>query len=217
MCNLVCALKLFCDFLEASSLDQQKSIVRRYKKGTTERAKGMMVYYSPALQMMRGRLCPSGTLPEKLQVLRTCCVIEKWTDKLNDARIQANVLVFNAFHAQFGNRKLKVFASPRLQCLLTSEVAVNIQPELYAEVDGTPMVWKLNMSRTCPSETTISYILQMMNRALLHKGLTIPIEQVCFLDLRSGQLYAEATSDPDFEKKLLPVTKALADTWKEVA
>jgi hypothetical protein len=212
-----CPLKVFCDFLEAPTLEKRKALVRRYKKGTTERSKGMIVYYSPALRIMRGRLCPEGSLEEKLAALREHCVIAKWTDKLNEARLEANVLVLKAFHAHFGNKRLKIFPSPKLACLLSASVAITIQPELYATVDGVPMVWKLHVNKNPPREKTIRLILQMLHRALKSKGLAVPIRQICFFDLRSGSMYVENVADESLEKTLRPVAKALAEAWETAA
>jgi hypothetical protein len=177
----------------------------------------MMVYYSPALQLMRGRLCPDGTLDEKLKALPAKCHIEAWTDKLNDARLQSNALVFNAFHSVFGRKKLRVFSSPRLQCLLSTDVAVNMQPELYAEIDGVPTILKLGMSKDCPSEQVIRSILQMMARALKHKGIEIPIDHICYFDVRGGKIYSENAVDGDFVRKIMPKVSALAKAWEEAA
>lgn len=212
-----CPLKVFCDFLEAPTLEKRKALVRKYKKGTTERSKGMIVYYSPALRTMRGRLCPDGNLEEKIAALRENCVISNWTDKLNDARFDANVIVLKAFYAQFGNKKLKIFPSPRLSCLVSAEVAVTIQPELYAEVDGVPMVWKLHLSKNPPKEKTIRFVLQMLHRGLKDKGLCLPLQQICFLDLRSGSIYVEYVADNSLDKTLRPVAKALAKAWEAAA
>jgi hypothetical protein len=214
---MICSLKCFCEFLEAATQEKRSAIVKKYKKGTTEPSKGMMVYYSPALQLMRGRLCPDGTLEDKLRTLPDRCFIAAWPEKLNDARLQANVLAYKAFHAEFGKKKLKVFSSPRLQCLLSTDVAVNLQPELYAEVDGVPMVWKLGLSKDAPGEQTIRYILQMMCRALKHKGHSIPIQHICYFDVRAGKIYADSVVDGELEKKLKPVAKALADIWEKAA
>jgi len=214
---MVCSLKCFCEFLEAKTSKPQAAVIRHHKKGITAPSKGMIIYYSPALQLMRGRLCPDGTLSEKLQSLHTKCFIESWTDKLNDARLQSNTLVFKAFHSVFGNKKLKVFSSPRLQCLLSIDVAVSMQPELHAEVDGVPMVWKLGLSIDSPNEQTIRYILQMLNRALKHKGMDIPIEHICYLDVRASKIYVEKHADSDFVSKIGPRAVALAKAWEATA
>ena len=116
---MICSLKCFCEFFEAVTPAKRNAIVKKYKKGTTEPSKGMMVYYSPALQLMRGRICPDGTLVEKLKALQDRCFITAWPEKLNNARFQANTMVYKAFRAEFGNKKLKFFASPRLQTRAT--------------------------------------------------------------------------------------------------
>ena len=214
---MICSLKCFCDFLEAQTNQQQNAIIKRYKKGITQSSKGMVIYYSPALQLMRGRLCPNGTLAEKLKSLPAKCFIKSWTDKLNDARLESNTLVFKAFYSEFGNKKLKVFSSPRLQCLLSTDVAISMQPDLYAEVDGVSMVWKLGLSKDSPNEQTIRYILQMMNRALKHKGIDLPIEQICYFDVRPGKIYVEKSADGTFVTKIAPKAAALAKAWEAVA
>ena len=122
-------------------------MVKRYKKKDTGPAKGMMIDYKPSLRIIKGSLCPEGTLDDKLAALRKACIIASWTDKLSDARIASNTRVYNAFRSEFGNEKLQVLSSPRMQFLASQDVAVNLQPELYAEVDGTLMMWKFGMCR----------------------------------------------------------------------
>lgn len=214
---MIIPLRCFCDFLEAGSTQQRNAVIKRYKKGLTGPSKGMIVYYSPALQLMRGRLCPSEPLPDKLKILPSKCFIEAWPEKLNTARLEANTLVFKAFHAEFGNRRLKVFASPRLHCILSSEVAVAMQPELHAEVDGIPMVWKLGLSKVSPNEETIRNILQMLYRGLKHKGFSIPIHNICYFDVRAGKIHVEEIEDSDFVSKIGPTAAALAKAWGSAA
>jgi hypothetical protein len=214
---MVCSLKFFCDFMEAKSEQRRSSLIKTYKKGSTGPAKGMMIYYKPALQLMRGRLCPDGTLEQKLAALRTACISAKWPEKLNDARIAANTLAYRAFRDEFGNKKLEIFSSPRLQYIATTEVAVNLQAELYASVDGALMMWKFGLSKKSPSEETIRIILQMMAQAIKHKGLALSITQVRFFDLRSGSIYMESVLDPALAKKLGPTAKAIAEAWERAA
>ncbi|MGI4815257.1 MAG: hypothetical protein ACRYGG_18260 [Janthinobacterium lividum] len=212
-----CSLKCFLEFKEAATAEKRAAIVKKYKKGTTEPSKGMIVYYSPALQAMKGRLCPGESLSDILKAIRDKCHIAAWTDKLNDARLESNVLVFKAFFSIFGSKKLKVFSSPRLHCLLSGEVAVTLQPELYAEVDGVPMVWKIGMSKDGPDEATIRQILQMLYQALKQKGFSIPIEQIGYFDVRNGKVYFEAAIDAELGKKLGPAAHALAHAWAKAA
>jgi len=214
---MVCSLNFFCAFLEAKTPEKRASIVKQYKKGSTGPAKGMMIYYKPALQLMRGRLCVDGSMDQKLAALRAACVIDKWPDKLNDARIAANTLAYRAFYSEFGDKKLNIFSNPRLQCLLSTEVAVNLQPELFAEIDGITMMWKFGMSKKSRSEATIRIVLQMLSRAIGHKGLRIPIHQVRFFDTRTGKTYVEHVPDADFERHLKPIAKALAEAWEKAA
>ncbi|HZY62952.1 MAG TPA: hypothetical protein VFE38_10525 [Edaphobacter sp.] len=177
----------------------------------------MMIYYKPALQLMRGRLCADGTMDQKLAALREACIITSWPDKLNDARIEANTLAYKAFYSEFGSKKLKIFPNPRLQCLISTDVAVNLQPEFFAEVDGLVMMWKFGMSKKSRPEHTIRLILQMLSRAISHKGLQVPIHQVRFLDTRTGKIYVESVPDADLEKRLKSTARALADAWEKVA
>ncbi|MBS1799665.1 MAG: hypothetical protein JSS95_07560 [Acidobacteria bacterium] len=214
---MVCSLNCFCAFLEARTQQQRANVIKDYKKGVTGPAKGMMVYYKPALQLMRGRLCPKGTMDQKLTALREACIVASWTDKLNDARIAANTIAYRAFYSEFGNKRLKIFPNPRLQCLVSTNVAVNLQPEFFAEVDGTVMMWKFGMSKRSRSEQTIRLILQMMSRASKHKGIEVPIHQMRFFDTRTGRTYVETVLDVDFEKRLKPLAKALADIWDQAA
>jgi hypothetical protein len=212
-----CSLNCFCDFLEATTPARRARVVKKYKKNTTGPARGMMIYYNPALRVIRGTLCPDGTLEDKLGALRKACVIASWTDKLNDARIASNTRVYKAFRSQFGNKKLEILSSPRLQFLASTDVAVNLQPELYATVDGSLMMWKFGMSRDSRPEHTIHLILQILSRATKHKGLQIPIEQIRFLDTMTGKTYAEDGLNAKLEEELRPTVKALAEAWGKAA
>ena len=212
-----CSLNCFCDFLEAKTAERRASVIKKYKKGSTAPVKGMVNYYRPALQAMRGRLCPEGTLTEKLTALKIACIKATSTAKLNDARVEANVAVYKAFRAEFGDKKLRIFANPRMQYLASTEVAVNLQPELYAEVDGLTMMWKFGMTKKSRSETTIRTILQIMSKASQHKGFAIPIQQFRFFDLRTGKVFVEMAADVTFQKKLASIVNALADAWSQAA
>lgn len=211
------SLKCFCDFHEAKTLEQRKRIARRYRKGTTQRSKGMIVYYGPALQLMRGRLCPDGNMDQKIAALRKKCLEIDWTEKLLDACIEANALVFRAFHDHFGAKKLRVFPSPRLRCAVADSLSVNLQPELYAEVDGVRMIWKLHMSKKSPRKETIGHILQMLNMAVAGRGLNVPIQQICFFELRTGRIYVQSAVDDQLKSKLGPTAAALAEAWEAAA
>ncbi len=79
------------------------------------------------------------------------------------------------------------------------------------------MMWKFGLSKKSPSEETIRVILQMMAQAIKHKGLTLPITQVRFFDLRSGSIYVESVLDPTLAKKLVPTAKAIAEAWERAA
>jgi hypothetical protein len=214
---MVCSLNCFLAFLEAQTPERRASVIKQYKKGSTGPAKGMMIYYKPVLQLMRGRLCANGTIDQKLAALREACIIIKWPDKLNDARIAANTQVYRAFYSEFGNKKLKIFSNPRLQCLVSTDVAINLQPEFFAEVDGTVMMWKLGMSKKHRPEHIIRLILQMLSRAVSHKGLQVSIHQIRFLDTRTGKTYVESVPNADLEKLLKPTAKALAAAWNRAA
>jgi hypothetical protein len=214
---MVCSMRCFCAFLEAKTPERRAAIVKQYKKSTSGPAKGMMVYYRPALQIIRGTLCPDGNLDQKLAALRKACIRPNVPDKLNDARIAANTLVYRAFRNEFGQKQLYVFSNPRMQFLPSTEVAINLQPELYAEVDGSVMMWKIGMSKKTPQGDTIRAILQMLTRAIQHKGLQIPIEQIRFLDARTGKIYVEEAPDVRLEKHLQKTAQALAEAWRTAA
>jgi hypothetical protein len=71
-------------------------------------------------------------------------------------------------------------SSPRMQFLASKEVAVNLQPDLYVDVEGVVMMWKFGMSKDSRPEHIIRMILQILGRASKHKGLEIPIKQIRF-------------------------------------
>jgi hypothetical protein len=177
----------------------------------------MMVYYNPALRVIKGTLCPNGTLDEKLAALREACIVPASTDKLNDARIASNTRVFRAFRSAFANKELHIFSSPRMQFLASTEVAVNLQPELYAEVDGSLMLWKFGMCKNSRPVHVIHAILQILSRASKHKGLEVPIQQIRFLDTMTGKTYAEDALNTKLDEELRPTIKALADAWGKAA
>jgi hypothetical protein len=156
-------------------------------------------------------------LDEKLAALREACIIEGWTDKLNDARLASNTRVYRAFRSEFSNKKLQVYSSPRMQFLASTEVAVNLQPELYAEVDGLPMLWKFGMCKDSRPDDVIHAILQILSRASKHKGLEVPIQQIRYLDTMTGKTYAENGADTLLEDKLRQTAKALAQAWGKAA
>ncbi|HEY5056729.1 MAG TPA: hypothetical protein VII58_11255 [Acidobacteriaceae bacterium] len=214
---MICSLNCFCDFLEAKTPEGQAAVVRRYKRNTTEASKGMMIYYSPALRLIRGKLCPNGSLDEKLAALRGACIIASWTDKLNDARIASNTRVFKAFRSVFGNRKLKILSSPRMQYLASTDVAVNLQPELYVEVDGALMMWKFGMCKDTRPDRVIGIILQVMEKAARHKGLALSLEQMGYLDTVTGKTYIERTPNPKLESELEPSVSSLVRVWERAA
>jgi hypothetical protein len=212
-----CSLNCFCDFLEAKTPQRRAAVVKQYKRNNTGPAKGMMIYYKPAMRVIKGTLCPDGTLDEKLAALREACILPAWTDKLNDARIASNTRVYKAFRSEFGNKKLKIRSSPRMQFLASTEVAVNLQPELYVEVDGVAMMWKFGMSKDSRPEYIIRMILQILGRASKNKGLQVPIEQIKFLDTMTGKTYAEDELSPALEAQLQEAVQALADAWGKAA
>jgi hypothetical protein len=214
---MVCSLNCFCDFLEAKTPERRAAVVKQYKKKASGPAKGMMIYYNPALRLIKGTLCPNGTLDEKLAALREACIIDSWTDKLNDARIASNTRVYKAFRSEFGNKKLQIFSSPRMQYLASTEVAVNLQPELYAEVDGSLMLWKFGMCKDPRTEYVVHAILQILNQASKHKGLDVPIQQIRFLDTMTGKTYAESNADEALETSIRQTAKALAEAWNHAA
>jgi hypothetical protein len=212
-----CSLNCFCDFLQAKTSAQRAAVVKRYKKNTSGPAKGMMIYYNPALRVIKGSLCPNGTLDEKLAALREACIISSWTDKLNDARIASNTRVYKAFRSEFANKNLRIQSSPRMQFLASPEVAVNLQPELYAEVDGEMMMWKFGMCKDSRPEYIVRMILQILVRASKHKGLQLPINQIRFLDTITGKTYIETGLNPVLETHLQDAVHALAEAWGKAA
>jgi hypothetical protein len=212
-----CSLNCFCDFLEAKTAERRAAVVKQYKKNTSGPAKGMMIYYNPVLRVIKGKLCPDGTLDEKLAALRKACIIPAWTDKLNDARIASNTRVYKAFRSEFGNKKLKILSSPRMQFLASTEVAVNLHPDLYMEVDGVVMMWKFGMSKDSRPEHIIRMILQILGRASKHKGLQIPIKQIRFLDTMTGKTYVEDGLSAVLEAQLQDSVQALAEVWSKAA
>lgn len=210
---MVCSLNCFCDFLEAKTPERRTAVVKRYKKTSIAPIKGMSVYYQPVLRLIRGTLCPDGTLDQKYAALRDACINPTSTDKLNDARIASNTRVFKAFCSEFGNRTLSVFSNPRMQFIACEDVAVNLQPELHAEVDGVRMMWKFGLKKRSRSDGAIRAILQMLARASKHKGIELPIQQVRFLDTMTGKTYAESTADLSIEKDLRQKARLLAEVW----
>jgi hypothetical protein len=214
---MVCPMSCFCAFYEAATPERQASVVRQYKKQGSAPVRGMSVHYRPALQIIRGTLCPDGTLEQKLAALKKACIRPKSTDKLNNARIESNALVFRAFREEFGRKHLKVFSNPRMQFLATTDVAVNLHPELYAEVDGKIMMWKFGMSKKRYRDETVRAILQMLMRATKHKGLDVPLENIRFLDVRAGKVFYEQAPDPVLDVRLKATAQALAKVWQKAA
>jgi len=214
---MICSLNCFCDFLEAKTPERRASVVKQYKRNTTGAAKGMMNYYSPALRLIRGTLCPNGTLDQKLTALRSACIVQASTDKLNDARIAANARVYSAFRSEFGDKVLHIYPSPRMQFLASTEVAINLQPELYADVDGSLMMWKFGMCKDSRPDHIIHTILQILSRASKHKGLDVPIHQIRFLDTMTGKIYSNGSVDTLLENSIKQTVKDLVKVWDQAA
>lgn len=212
-----CSLKCFCDFIKAKTPEGRASVIKKYKKKTTGPAKGMMIYYKPALSLIKGTLCPDGNLDEKLAALRKACIIPKWTDKLNDARTASNTRVYKSFRSEFGNKKLNVLSSPRMQFLASDELAVNLEPEFYAQVDGTVMMWKFGMAKDAQPEYIARIIIQLLSRASARKGIDISIEQIRFLDTNTGKTYSERSINVSLDEQLKDVANALAKEWSLAA
>lgn len=214
---MVCPMSCFCAFYEAATRERQAAIVRQYKRQGSAPVRGMSVHYRPVLQIIRGTLCPDGTLEQKLAALRKACIRSTSTDKLNNARIESNALVFRAFREKFGTSQLNVFSNPRMQYVASTDVAINLHPELYAEVDGRVMMWKFGMSKKRYRDETIRAILQMLMRATKHKGLDIPADDIRFLDVRAGKVFHEQAPDPALDRRLRATAQALADAWQKAA
>ncbi len=214
---MICSLNCFCDFMEAQTPERQASVIRKYRKGASAPAKGMVVYYRPALSAMRGRLAASASEDETLRAIREACFLKNWPDKLIDARIEANIYAYRAFREEFGQKKLRIFSNPRMQFLASPDLAVNMQPEFYAEVDGVVTMWKFGMTKKKRNEQIIRSILQMLLHASRHRGLNIPIQQIRFLDLRNGNVYVEDSPDALALAKLEEAATSLAAAWAQAA
>jgi hypothetical protein len=104
-----------------------------------------------------------------------------------------------------------------MQFLASTEVAVNLHPDLYVEVDGVVMMWKFGMSKDSRPEHIIRMILQILGRASKHKGLQIPIKHIRFLDTMTGKTYVEDGLSPVLEAQLQGTVQALADAWGKAA
>ena len=153
-------------------------------------------------------------MEEKIAALKEACVRSTCSNKLNDARIAANMRVFNAFRSEFGNKKVETFSNPRMQFLAIDDLAINIQPELYAKVDGVQMIWKFGLCKDSRPEHIVRAILQMLAKATKQKGIDLPISHVRFLDTMSGHVYVENDPDNTIEKELRLKAKAFADLWE---
>lgn len=210
---MVCSLNCFLDFFEAESSSRRDAIVRQYKRAQSGEAKGRSTYYMPALRAIRGKLCPDGPVDEKIAVIAKACVRPTWTDNANDGRIESNIRVFRVFRSAFGNKNIKVFPSPKMQFLVSNDVAVNLQPDLFFEMDETTIMLKLGLCRNPRPEHVVRIVLQAFNRASKKKGLKLPITNVQFLDTMSGDTFVEHKENADLENNLAAVAKDLNERW----
>jgi hypothetical protein len=210
-----CSLNCFCDFYQAPTTEKKESVVRRYKKPKSGEAKGRSNYYTPVLNAIKDRLCTGGSVEEKIAAIAKACVNPSWTDKLNQIRIESNVQLYHAFRSTFGTKLLKIFACPRMQFRASNDVSVNVQPDLFFELDGQKTMLKLGVSKRKRPEHVIRFILQMLHRGTKGKGISVSIEKIIFLDARAGKTYVESTSNQSLEEDLSPVCCLLAEKWNQ--
>lgn len=210
---MICSLNCFLDFFEADSSSSRDSIVRRYKRAQSGEAKGRSTYYAPALRAIKGTLCPKGTADEKIAAIAKACIRPTWTDNANDGRIESNIRVFRVFRSAFGNKDIRVFPSPRMQFLVSKDVAVNVQPDLFFEMDKTAVMLKLGLCRDPRPEHVIRIVLQAFNSASKKKGLKLPITSIQFLDTTSGRSFVEHKENADLENDLAAVARDLNERW----
>jgi hypothetical protein len=57
----------------------------------------------------------------------------------------------------------------------------------------------------------------MLSQATKHKGLDIPIEQIRFLDVRTGKVSHEHALDTSMQRQLRKTAEALAYAWQKAA
>lgn len=212
-----CSLNCYCDFFQAPTTERKRHVVRRYKDSQSGQAKGRSTHYVPVLNAIKGKLCPEGTVDEKIEAIAQGCIRPTSTDQLNQARIGSNVQVFHAFRSVFGNTVADVFPCPRMQFLAAPDVLVNLQPDLYFESDGQRAMVKLAVSKRRRPEPVARMILQMLYRGALGRSLDIPISQLFFIDVRLGKTYVESAVSESLELELAPVTQQLNDLWTEAA
>jgi hypothetical protein len=170
------------------------------------------------LNAIKGKLCPGGTVDEKITAISKTCVRSTYNDQQNQARIGSNLLVFHAFRSMFGNVTPKIFSSPRLQFLAGCDVAVNVQPDLYFEADGQRTMVKLGVSkRSRRPELVVRLILQMLYRGALGRSLNLPITRLFFMDVRGGQTYVELSVRRSLEADLEPISRQLNEIWNSAS
>ncbi len=205
-------MNTFCDFFEAASPSVKNTIVKKLQSVVTSGpAKGMMGYYKPVFRVIRGTLSPKGSREEKLSALREGCVVATWTDKLNDARIEANVLVYRSFGSLFHNKKVEFLPNPRLKFQACKNLIVNLQPDLYVLVDGELELWKFGTCVKARKERTIQAILQMFATAAESKGLGLMSDQIRYFDARSGQVSVHGLLSPDLQKEIAQAAQELEE------
>lgn len=210
-----CSLNCFCDFYQAPTTERKRKVVRRYKDGQSGQAKGRSSHYTPVLNAIKGKLCPHGTVDEKIAAIAKACVRLTSTDQLNQARIGSNLLVFHAFRSVFGNTVQKVFPCPRMQIVASPGVSVNIQPDLYFEANGKRAMVKLCVSKQKRPEPVARMILQMLYRGVVSRSIELPINQLFFVDVRAGNTFTEPSTNPRLDKDLEPIAQQLNEIWNE--
>lgn len=211
---MICSLNCYCEFLQAKTSATRDSIVRKYKKIASAESKGRSVYYRPAKRALTGKLCPGGSIDEKIQAIREECIVPAWTDKLNDARIANNVRVFRVVRSILGNREISALPNPRMQFLASSEVAINMQSDLFFESENGLTMILLGLKKKCWPDDTIKKIIQMLYKATQHKGLNISIARILYLETGAEKLHCEPTVNTGLIKDLASVTEDLLRRWE---
>jgi hypothetical protein len=212
-----CSLNCYCDFYQAPTTERKEAVVRRYKKAKSGEAKGRSNYYLPVLNAIKDRLCTGGTVEEKIAAIAKACVNPRWPDKLNQIRIESNVQFYHAFRSVFGTKVPKIFACPRMQFLASTDLSVNVQPDLFFELDGQKTMIKFGVCKRKRPEQLIAIILQMIHRGTKGKGISLPIDKIIFLDVRGGKTYIESAPNQNLEEDLLPVSSALTEKWNQAS
>jgi hypothetical protein len=176
-----------------------------------------MVYYKPVFSLIRGFICPDGSVEDKLNALRTECVVASWPDKLNSARAEANTLVYRAFVSLFAGKRLKFLSNPRMQFDASSGLIVNLQPDLLLEVDGRVELWKFGTCVKPRKQRTVEAILRMFHTSSRGKGLSLLPSQIRFFNARTGETTVGSDEDRELIVEIVSAADAFAEAWNEFA